>query len=52
MLKLNKQLADKRAVWLYDMRLPEEDRKEILKEMARVMIQKGVKTNEKRRSIL
>ncbi len=33
-----KQLADKRAVWLYDMRLPEEDRKEILKEMARVMI--------------
>lgn len=30
-----KQLADKRAVYLYELGLTEEDKKEVLKEMAR-----------------
>ena len=33
-----KQLADKRAVYLYDLGLKEEDKQEILKEMARKII--------------
>ena len=33
-----KQLADKRAVLLYELGLTEEDRKEVLKEMARAII--------------
>lgn len=35
-----KQLADKRAVYLYELGLTEEDKKEVLKEMARQIIQK------------
>ena len=35
-----KQLADKVAVKLYELGLAEEDRKEVLKEMAREMIRK------------
>ncbi|MBR6688763.1 MAG: hypothetical protein IKL68_01965 [Clostridia bacterium] len=33
-----KQIADKRAVLLYDLGLSEEDRKEVLKELARQII--------------
>lgn len=33
-----KQLADKRAVYLYELGLSEEDKKEVLKEMARQII--------------
>ncbi len=33
-----KQIADKRAVYLYELGLSEEDRKEILKEMARKIV--------------
>lgn len=33
-----KQLADKRAVYLYELGLSEEDKKEVLKEMAREII--------------
>ena len=33
-----KQLADKRAVYLYELGLTEEDKKEVLKEMARQII--------------
>lgn len=33
-----KQLADKRAVYLYELGLTEEDKKEVLKEMARKII--------------
>lgn len=33
-----KLMADKRAVLLYELGLPEEDRKEVLKEMAREII--------------
>ena len=33
-----KQIADKRAVYLYDLGLKEEERKEILKEMARQIV--------------
>lgn len=33
-----KQLADKRAVYLYDLGLSEEDKKEILKEIAKEII--------------
>ncbi len=33
-----KQLADKRAVYLYELGLSEEDKKEVLKEMARKII--------------
>lgn len=33
-----KQIADKRAVYLYELGLSEEDRKEVLKEMARKII--------------
>lgn len=33
-----KQLADKRAVLLYELGLTEEDRKEVLKELARAII--------------
>ena len=36
-----KQLADKRAVLLFELGLKEEDRKEVLKEIARQIIQKG-----------
>jgi len=33
-----KQIADKRAVYLYELGLKEEDRREVLKEMARQII--------------
>lgn len=33
-----KQIADKRAVYLYELGLTEEDKKEVLKEMARQII--------------
>lgn len=33
-----KQLADKRAVYLYELGLSEEDKKEVLKEIARQII--------------
>lgn len=33
-----KQLADKRAVYLYELGLSEEDKKEVLKEMARAIV--------------
>lgn len=33
-----KQLADKRAVYLYELGLTEEDKKEVLKEIARQII--------------
>lgn len=33
-----KQIADKRAVFLYELGLTEEDKKEVLKEMARQII--------------
>lgn len=33
-----KQIADKRAVYLYELGLSEEDKKEVLKEMARQII--------------
>lgn len=33
-----KQIADKRAVYLYELGLNEEDRKEVLKEMARKIL--------------
>lgn len=33
-----KQIADKRAVYLYELGLIEEDKKEVLKEMARQII--------------
>lgn len=33
-----KKLADKRAVYLYELGLSEEDKKEVLKEMARQII--------------
>lgn len=33
-----KQLADKRAVYLYELGLSEEDKKEVLKEMAKEII--------------
>lgn len=33
-----KQIADKRAVYLYELGLSKEDRKEVLKEMARRII--------------
>lgn len=33
-----KQVADKRAVFLYELGLTEEDKKEILKEMAKAII--------------
>jgi len=33
-----KQIADKRAVYLYELGLSEDDRKEVLKEMARKII--------------
>ena len=33
-----KQLADKRAVYLYELGLNEEDKKEVLKEIAREMV--------------
>lgn len=33
-----KQLADKRAVYLYDLGLPEEEKIEVLKEMARQIV--------------
>ena len=35
-----KLMADKRAVLFHELGLPEEDRKEVLKEMAREMIRK------------
>ena len=34
----NKQLADKRRVYLYELGLTEEERKEVLKEMAREIV--------------
>ena len=33
-----KQVADKRAVFVYDLDLPEEDKREVLKEIARAII--------------
>lgn len=33
-----KQIADKRAVYLYDLGLTEEEKKEVLKEMARKIV--------------
>lgn len=33
-----KQIADKRAVFLYELGLSEEDKKEVLKEMARAIV--------------
>lgn len=33
-----KQIADKRAVYLYELGLSEDDRKEVLKEMARKIV--------------
>jgi len=33
-----KQLADKRAVYLYELGLSEEEKKEVLKEMAKAII--------------
>lgn len=33
-----KQLADKRAVYLHELGLSEEDKKEVLKEMARAIV--------------
>ena len=33
-----KQIADKRAVYLYELGLSEQDKKEVLKEMARQII--------------
>lgn len=33
-----KQIADKRAVYLYELGLSEEDKKEVLKEMARAIV--------------
>lgn len=33
-----KQLADKRAVYLYELGLTEEDKREVLKEMARKIV--------------
>ena len=41
-----KLLADKRAVLIYELGLSEEDRKEVLKEIAREIINRGVKINE------
>lgn len=35
-----KQLADKRAVYLYELGLNEEDKKEVLKEIAREIVQR------------
>ena len=41
-----KLLADKRAVLIYELGLSEEDKKDILKEIAREIINRGVKSNE------
>ncbi len=37
-----KQLADKTAVYLFDLGLKDEERQEVLKEIARTMILEGV----------
>lgn len=44
-----KLLADKRAVLIYELGLSEEDRKEVLKEIAREIINRGVKINENKK---
>lgn len=41
-----KQLADKRAVLLYELGLNEDDKKEVLKEIARNLVEKEMITNE------
>lgn len=41
-----KQLADKRAVLLYDLGLNEEDKQTVLKEIARTILEKEMITNE------
>lgn len=41
-----KQLADKRAVLLYELGLNEEDKKTILKEIAKNLLEKEMSTNE------
>ena len=41
-----KQLADKRAVLLYELGLSDEDRQTVLKEIARTIIGKEMNTNE------
>ena len=43
-----KQIADKRAVYLFELGLKEGERQEVLKEIARTMILERKQTNEKK----